>query len=46
MLINFDSELGIFEQALVEDANGEFNNMDVIDPVDGIPFKEKAVDVI
>ena len=38
MLINFDRELGIFEQALDGDTNGDFTNMDAIS------FKEKAVD--
>ncbi len=46
MLINFDRELSIFEKTLDGDTNGDFNNMEEIDAVDGIPFKEKVVDAL
>ncbi len=46
MLIDFDRELAIFEQALDGDTNGDFSNMAEIDPDDNIPYKEKAVDAL
>jgi len=46
MLIDFDRELAIFEQALDGDDNRDFSNMAEIDPDDNIPYKEKAVDAL
>jgi len=46
MLIDFDRELALFEQALDGDTNGDFINMEEIDPVDAIPYREKAVDAL
>lgn len=46
MLINFDRELAIFEQALDGDSNGDFSNMAESDPDNNIPYKEKAVDAL
>ncbi|MBE8232427.1 MAG: hypothetical protein HAW67_01740, partial [Endozoicomonadaceae bacterium] len=36
----------IFEQALDGDNNGDFTNMNTIDPTDNIPYKNKAVDAL
>ena len=46
MLIDFDRELDIFEQALDGDTNGDFSNMEETDPADSIPYKEKAVNAL
>ena len=46
MLINFDRELAVFEQALDGDTNGDFLNMEAIDPLDDIPYREKAIDAL
>jgi uncharacterized protein (DUF1800 family) len=46
MLINFDRELRLFEQALDGDTNGNFANMNTTDPTSNIPYKDKAVDAL
>jgi len=46
MLIDFDKELDIFEQALDGDTNEDFSNMEEIDPKDKIPYREKAIDAL
>ena len=45
MLIDFDTELALFEQMLDGDSNGDFANMENTD-TDGIRFKAKAVDAL
>ena len=45
MLINFDRELRLFEEALDGDSNGDFVNMEAVDE-NSIPYKKKAVDVL
>ena len=45
MLIDFDTELALFERALDGDSNGDFANMEATDS-DGIRFKAKAVDAL
>lgn len=45
LMISFDKELAIFEQALDGDKDGNFSNMKAT-ASDGIPFKEKAVDAL
>ncbi len=46
MLIDFDRELQLFELTLDGDNNGDFMNMESIDPTDNIPYKEKALDAL
>jgi len=43
MLVDFDRELALFEKALDGDNNGDFINMDEINPNDNKRYKEKAV---
>jgi len=45
MLIDFDTELALFERTLDGDSNGDFSNMEATDS-DGIRFKAKAVDAL
>ena len=46
MVIDFDRELEVFEQALDGDSNGDFANMEEVDPADSVPYREKAVDAL
>lgn len=46
LLINFDSILAVYEQALDGDNNGDFSRMELINPVTGLRYKEKAVEAL
>lgn len=45
IIIDFDAQMKVFEQALDGDTNGDFANMEATD-TDGVRFKDKAVDAL
>nr|CAA6826497.1 MAG: FIG01201902: hypothetical protein [uncultured Thiotrichaceae bacterium] len=46
MMIDFDEELRIYEQALDGDSNGDFANMIATDPVTDERYKSQAIDTL
>lgn len=46
LLIDFDEEMAIYEQALDGDTNGDFANMELTDPNTDIRYKDQAIDAL
>ncbi|CAA6810174.1 MAG: Unknown protein, partial [uncultured Thiotrichaceae bacterium] len=46
MMIDFDQELRVYEQAMDGDNNGDFANMTTTDPTTGLRHKSRAIDAL
>ncbi len=46
MMIDFDQELRVYEQAMDGDNNGDFANMTTNDPTTGLRHKSRAIDAL
>ncbi len=45
-LIDFTTELNVYEQALDGNTNGDFANMELINPTTGLRYKDSAIDAL
>jgi uncharacterized protein (DUF1800 family) len=46
LLIDFDDEMDVYEQALDGDTNGNFSNMELVNSATGIRYKDSAIDAL